>query len=182
MRTFIAIDLPQNVKDHLSGIQEQLKNIPADIKWVTPKNIHLTLKFLGEIDQRKADKICSILDNICKDKSTFVISLSSLGVFPDMHHPRVVWIGLDKGEKELQRLAMDIEDGLNKIHIRKEKRPFSSHITLGRIKSGRIDNLPDKLADVIPEFAADRITFFKSTLTSGGPVYEVIKEAILKAA
>ncbi len=187
MRSFIAIELPKEVRDSLGNLQEKLKTYQADVKWVEPGNIHLTLKFLGEINQEQLSKISLILDSLARDKKNFSIRLASLGAFPKMDYPRVIWTGIDKGEKETQELAREIEEKIEKIGIPKEGRPFSSHITIGRTRSnlGRdklvtgLNNLQGYFQETPHEFRVNKITLFKSTLTPRGPVYEVIKEVSL---
>ncbi len=189
MRTFIAIELPQETKNHLAKLQEQLKTTGADVKWVTPHNIHLTLKFLGETNEKKIDKIKAILKLTAEGKKSFPVSLSSIGTFPNLDFPRIIWLGIDKGTAQIKELVEELEERIAKIGIPKEKRPFSSHITIGRIKSADkkellIEALKNTSAllekSPLPEFPADKITFFKSTLTPKGPIYEILKEVNLR--
>jgi len=190
MRTFIAITLPKEIGDSLSRLQEQLKTSGADVKWVNPQNIHLTLKFLGEIDDKKLDKVNQILDDVIKDKNNFYIRLSSIGAFPKINFPRVIWIGIDKGDMETKQIAKVLEERVAKTGIPSESRPFSSHITLGRVRSSlnrerlvkNLDNLVHNFGEENLEFLVDRITLFKSTLTPKGPIYEVLKEANLRTS
>jgi len=187
MRTFIAIELPKEIKDSLAQLQEELKKTGADVKWVKPENIHLTLKFLGEINNKKLEKITEILWDVAKNKDSFSIRLSSIGTFPVLSSPRVIWVGIDMGGKESEKIAWELEKKIARIGIPKEKRPFSSHITIGRTRStqGR-DNLIQELKNLEgnfrlenSEFLATKITFFKSTLTPTGPIYESLQEANL---
>ena len=188
MRTFIAIELPKEIKDSLLKVQDKLKTSGADVKWVSPKNIHLTLKFLGEIDDKKLGKITQILEEITQDKNPYLLRLSSIGAFPKINFPRVIWVGTDRGDTETKQIANALEENIAKIGIPKEDRPLSCHITLGRVKSslnreGLVENLnnlanyPQKLN---LEFLVTKITLFKSTLTPKDPIYEALKEASLK--
>jgi RNA 2',3'-cyclic 3'-phosphodiesterase len=182
MRAFIAIGLPQEIKDTLARLQAKLKTAGADVKWVEPKNIHLTLKFLGEIDDQAKERICAELPGICAGRKQFTISLFSCGAFPDANSPRVVWAGLEQGDKETKEIARAIEDTLQAIGIPREEREFSSHITLGRTRSSKnrqelARQLNERsLKPLEGKFNAAKITFFKSTLTPRGPVYEVIRD------
>jgi len=188
MRTFIAIELPKEIRDSLANLQDKLKSTGADVKWVEPDNIHLTLKFLGEIDDQKLDKITSILENIAKDKNSFHIFISSIGAFPRISSPRVIWVGIDMGEKETKGIVKALEEKIEKIGIPKEDRPFSSHITIGRTRSALnlqklaegLKTLENDLKIKVAEFDVTKITLFKSTLTPKGPIYEVLKETNLK--
>lgn len=187
MRTFIAIELPQEVKDSLSRLQEQLKTSQADVKWVSPQNIHLTLKFLGEVDESKLEKIGEILETLKADKAPFCMRLSSLGAFPKTNYPRVIWVGIDKGDSETKEIAKFMEEKIARLGIPPEDRPFSSHITIGRVKSGlNREGLVKKLNESVNhfgqadlEFSVTKITLFKSTLTPKGPAYEILKEVSL---
>jgi len=181
MRTFIAIELPQEIKSALSNIQAELKQAHADVKWVKPENIHLTLKFLGEIDETLVEKICAILEGIARQNTPFNLSLSDLGAFPKLNYPRVIWIGVTN-DQPVVKIAEEIEKEAVEIGLPSESRPFSSHITVGRVRSGLnrgalIEKLiflkknfpPSKL-----EFKVHSLTLFKSTLTPSGPIYEII--------
>ena len=188
MRTFIAIELPKEIQDTLADLQEQLKTSGADVKWVQPQNIHLTLKFLGERDDKKVEKIKQTIDEVAKEKKSFFLSLSTLGAFPKVDYPRVIWVGVDKGDNEAKAIALDLEKRIAKIGIPKEERPFSSHITLGRVRSSLnlkqlaqgLKNQENVFTAKNLEFEVSQITLFKSTLTPKGPIYEALKEASLK--
>lgn len=188
MRAFIAIELPAEIKKYLSGLQEKLKATGAEVKWVKPLNIHLTLKFLGEIDQEQFKRICETLDRITKESAGYTISLGSVGAFPKITSPRTIWAGIEKGGQQTQDLAERIEVELVKIGRPKEIRPYSSHITIGRTKSPlnrnrliqELNNLADSPEALPSEFPVTKIILYKSTLTIGGPIYEVLHEANLK--
>ncbi|MDD2927886.1 MAG: RNA 2',3'-cyclic phosphodiesterase [Candidatus Omnitrophica bacterium] len=187
MRTFIAVELPQEVKNKLAGLQELLKQSGADVKWIKPENIHLTLKFLGEIDEDKSAQVIRAIEDTARKSKQFRINLGSLGAFPKIELPRALWAGVDKGNKEITELAKELEEKIEKLGIPREERRFSSHITIGRVKSPLHK---DKLAKVLKEledyfsgknieFTAAKITLFKSTLGPGGPVYAALKEVKL---
>jgi 2'-5' RNA ligase len=184
IRTFIAATLPQEITQQLGLLQEQLKRSTADVKWVQPHNIHVTLKFLGEIDEQKLEEIAAILQDTAKKEACFTASLSCLGAFPRMTSPRVIWVGLDKGKEELSRIAKELEEKINRVGIPPEDRPFASHVTLGRVRSpANLHRLIKTLAEItclpVGEFPVTKITLFKSTLAPTGPAYEVLKEASL---
>jgi len=184
MRTFIAIELPKEIKDSLARLQEQLKLAQADTKWVAPENIHLTLKFLGERDDKKVEKIKQVMDEIATRNKSFQIRISLLGAFPKIDSPRIIWVGIDKGDSETKQIAQELETEIAKVGIPKEDRPFSSHITIGRTRSNlNLKNLVQELKKLEgifeqenQEFNTTKITLFKSTLTPIGPIYERLKE------
>lgn len=187
MRAFIAIGLSQETKERLALLQQKLKPYGDCVKWVEPKNIHLTLKFLGEIDEKKSEKISSIMDEVACVNTVFAARISSIGAFPKIDYPRVIWVGIDKGDKESVRIAEGLEEKIARVGIAKEKRKFSSHITIGRVRpEKKYGKLAEGLKDCIrdfekewPEFEVKNITLFKSTLTPTGPIYEILKEASL---
>jgi len=175
MRTFIALNLSDETKEELSRIQEELKKADAGVKWSKPHNIHITLKFLGEIDEAKASEIKTALDGISEEYKPFDISLFKLGAFPSLNQLRVLWVGIDKGCSEVDRIAESTEKSLEKIGFLREARPFSAHLTLGRVKSGRNKaSLKEKLSSIEVEPKSsriDNITLYQSTLTQKGPIY-----------
>ncbi len=182
MRAFIAIELPREIKDTLARLQAKLKTAGADVKWVEPNNIHLTLKFLGEITEEAKDQVCLALEKISGSKKPFDIVISSMGAFPNPGSPRVIWAAVAAGDPEIKTIAREIETCLEEIGIAKETREFSSHITLGRTRSAKNRQELSKLLEVQAgkkfeyRFPAAKITLFKSTLTPRGPIYETIKE------
>jgi len=175
MRTFIALNLSDETKEELSRIQEEFKKADADVKWNKPHNIHITLKFLGDIDETKVSEIKSVLDSISRESKPFDISLFKLGAFPSLNQVRVLWVGIDKGCSEVDQIAASVENNLEKIGFLKEDRPFSAHLTLGRVKSGRNKAaLKEKLSSIEAQPKSSRIdsiTLYQSTLTPKGPIY-----------
>ena len=186
IRSFIAIPLPQNIKDYLSSLISDFKKTGADVKWVKPENIHLTLKFLGAQEPETLEKIKVILDKIAQDKFAYTMEISLIGVFPKLEFPRVIWVGLSIGDKETKIIAKELDEKINKLGIPKEERAFSSHITIGRVRSSlNREKLTLALKNCVIEegklkFSADKIILYKSTLLPGGPIYEAIHETSLK--
>jgi 2'-5' RNA ligase len=143
---------------------------------------------LGEVDQGKLDKVSGILEDLVKEKEYFYLRIISVGAFPRISSPRVIWVGIDKGDNETKVIAKELEQNLAKIGIPKENRPFSSHITIGRTRSSlNLQNLVEGLnilASVPPkenlEFNVTKIALCKSTLTPKGPIYEILKVVSLK--
>ena len=185
LRTFIAIELDSSLQLSLQKVQNELKSIPADVSWVRPANIHMTLKFLGEISMKKVKAIIEIFPQIFQDLSPFDIALKGLGVFPTIEHPKVIWVDISKGAEEIKNLAMILENALCRLGFPKERRKFTGHVTIGRVKS--LKNL-DLLTQAMPNFmfqepiqqAVSKIVFFKSTLSSQGSIYEPLSAVELK--
>lgn len=188
MRTFIAIELPETIRIRLSALQKKIQDSAAGLKWVNPQNIHLTLKFIGERDEKKVKEIREILKEVAGKNYSYAATISSLGIFPAKNSPRVIWAGIEEGDKETKEIAKELEEKISKIGIPKETRPFSSHITLARVKSAlsresliqELDNLTADLTSQNLSFPVEKIFLFKSTLAPLGSIYEVLEEANLK--
>jgi len=182
MRTFIAIEISDEIRNALAQTQSHLKYSGADVKWVDPGNIHLTLKFLGEITEEKCEKVKAALDEIAKSFGPFEISIKDIGAFPKLEYPRVIWIGLDKGAKESTELAAKVDDALSKLGFAKESRPFAAHLTIGRVRSSKNKEvLKDKITSYeLPVTSYETIIsliLFHSTLTPRGSIYTRLHEA-----
>lgn len=184
MRTFIAIELPERVKSALTELQRELKQCKADIRWVKPDNIHLTLKFLGDTDEKILDSIVEELKAACSGYGRFDLETRGVGVFPDMRAPRVLWIGIS-GNDSLIGLQKSIEDGLAKLGFSPEKRRFSPHLTLGRFKSssgkeGLYDKIEERKDISLGSIEVKSIFLIKSELTPSGAEYTKIAVIDLK--
>lgn len=176
MRSFIAIELSDPIKDELTRIQSRLKYTGADVKWVERGNIHLTMKFLGEVGEDRLQEVTAALDGAAKDSCAFDMTIRDLGVFPRLDFPRVVWAGLDKGAAESGELAKNIDSAMEKLSFERGSRPFSPHITIGRIRSSKNKAalkeglLATKIEKLLVQ-RVDAVILFKSELTSKGPIY-----------
>lgn len=185
VRTFIAIKLTPEIISNISGVQEELKKSVIEVKWVKPENIHLTLKFLGHITPEELEKVKLATRETLKPFAPFEVSVSGLGAFPKIEYPRVIWVGIDKGKKELTKIASRIEENLAKIGFAKEKRGFSPHLTLGRIKSLKggerlIETFTKLKASNLGSMRVTKISIMKSELKPLGPVYTSLEEIDLK--
>lgn len=184
IRSFIAIKIDESLKDKMTEVQSKLSKSCADVKWVERENLHITLKFLGDVSLKKLKEVKSCLNEILPNEKSFKISFSKVGYFPNINNPRVVWIGTENGGEKLISLSKKIEDNFCKIGFKKEDREFKPHLTIGRVKSGYNK---DKLKNGINNFCnlefgemtVDKIYLMKSTLTPKGPIYEVLEEFIL---
>lgn len=189
MRAFIAIEISDAIKDMLGRVITHLKYSGTDVKWVDPGIIHLTLKFLGEITDDKRDDIKSSLDTLAKDVKPFEMTIKDLGAFPAIERPRVIWVGLDKGSLEATDLALRIENSLSEAGFPGSDRPFSPHLTIGRVRSPlNLDKLKDKVSSassIIQSAGAvyhkvSSVILFQSTLTSHGAIHNKLHESTLK--
>ncbi|MFC1621230.1 RNA 2',3'-cyclic phosphodiesterase [Candidatus Omnitrophota bacterium] len=185
IRAFIAVEIDQSSKQKISKLISFFKQANADVKWVNENQMHLTLKFLGNIKETRVQEISDTLESIANDTSVFNIHLSKIGAFPNIHKPRVIWIGIDKGAENLKNLAAQIENKLEKTDFTKEKREYKAHLTLGRVKSLKNISRLTKLISKTnfkseSEIQIQKLTLFQSTLTSKGAIYTPLKELALK--
>jgi len=192
IRTFIAIELPETVISHIRTVQDGIKSCKINAGWVSPSNIHLTLKFLGNISRGDTEKIACAMNEAVKEffltQENQHISLSAkgIGVFPNIKKARVIWIGLRGDTFQLIGFQKSLDNHLEKSGFPKEERPFKAHLTLARIKD-KID--PEKLAEAMKRFGeaesdtfvADKIILFKSDLKPGGAVYTKLAETVISA-
>ena len=177
IRAFIAIELSDQIKETIRNFQDQLKPLGCDVSWVKPENVHLTLKFLGDVKTKMLPPVMETLANSCRDLRFFDTTLTQPGVFPDLRHPRVVWIGLDDDSGTLTRLAESLETAFGNIGFKKERRNFQAHITIGRIRT--LKNI-EQLCEAIKKLSVPpgvkqsvgQIILFKSILTPQGSIYE----------
>ncbi|MBA7673993.1 RNA 2',3'-cyclic phosphodiesterase [subsurface metagenome] len=178
IRTFIAINLNPEIREHLASLQNNL-NIPeSKIKWVEKNNLHLTMKFLGYISLEQTELIKSELKEIASRYSPFIIRLSSnIGVFPTYKMPRIIWVGIKEGISELKELYNSIENKLSNKGFPREDKDFSGHITIGRVKFIRDKtNFIQILKRIeVNNFTQEvgSIDLMKSKLTPSGPIYDI---------
>lgn len=191
MRTFISVELPEAVRKKVAELIDGLKDTGAAVKWVEAGNLHITLKFLGWVEDRDLDNLTALTAQAVSGKGSFRARFKGVGTFPDGKDPRVVWVGTAEGGDGLCELAKSLEETLSKAGFRKEKREFRSHITVGRVKEKvprqardkGVDRLKTKIQSYVNaefgETLVDRVHIMKSTLTPKGPVYEKVKEVML---
>lgn len=181
MRAFIAVDLPQILREEIASFQAELKQSGADVKWVAAGNLHLTLKFLGEIDENQRTAISNELLAVRKNQKPFEIHLEGIGAFPKTTSPRVLWIGVSQGKEQLEELAKRVEEVCVKLGFQPEERPLSAHLTIGRVRSN------NQLAPLIKQLQVaefrgttpapiEKLILFQSTLSSQGPTYTPLAE------
>ncbi len=189
IRSFIAIELSGALKQALASLQDRLKEgSRTPVRWVAPNSIHLTLKFLGNIDASAAGDIIRVMEEAASGVPPFQIELSGLGVFPNPRRVQVVWVGMTGEVERLDRLQRNIEAGLKPLGFAAESRPFRPHLTLGRVRDqagpeeredlGRL--ITNMTFDSGSKLAVQSVNLMKSQLTREGPVYSRIGAVELK--
>ena len=178
IRLFVALLFPEQIKARLGELIDDLKPRSRGIKWVEPKDIHLTLKFIGEVPQKKVGPITEILETVLAGRRQFEGRLVGAGGFPNLRNPRVLWVGLE-GAAPAVEIARELDQRLVPAGIKAEKRALSPHLTLGRVKKpGDFSDLAAHIQGLKFDAGAvilDRVALVKSTLTPSGPIYEIVK-------
>jgi len=185
MRTFIAIDLSPEIKARLAALVERLAGLSRDIKWVRQDSMHLTLKFLGEVDDLRAARVEDLLQTIAPKYHPIPMTLKGTGTFPPgSKSPRVLWVGAE-ADPLLAAFQEEVEEGCEKLGFVREGRPFRPHLTLGRIKSQSalgpvLREFEQSRDESFGEMLVERLTFFQSRLRPGGAEYSILREFPLK--
>jgi 2'-5' RNA ligase len=180
MRTFLALELPGNIKEYLSTVAKTMSQRISDVKWVKEEGLHVTFKFFGEIEDKKAQEIGEALQGIGKQYAAIPVRLKEINAFPNLMRPRVIVVTFQEGVDNVKAIFHDIESRLLTANIDREKRGFSPHITLGRVKN----SLPLLKRDIMPleekSFLLYNLVLYQSTLTREGAVYTPLKEIKLE--
>jgi RNA 2',3'-cyclic 3'-phosphodiesterase len=180
MRVFIAVDLPQDLRKTLTDVERELEPLTDTARWVAPESIHITLKFIGEIPEKRIQDIDAALTGLTW--KAFTVTVRGVGFFPGNRSPRVLWAGMEA--PTMQNLTEELDSRLERLGFEKEKRAFRPHITLARARDSRIDSSLVTAASKYLEhdfgsFTVDRVFLFKSILKPTGAVYERLKEYLL---
>jgi RNA 2',3'-cyclic 3'-phosphodiesterase len=181
MRVFIAIDLPNDIRTQLKDVQRVLRPLTTAARWVAPESIHITLKFLGEVPDKRVGQIDASLAGLTWKR--FTIAVHGVGFFPGARSPRVFWAGMDA--PTMQELTEELDARMEPLGFEREKRTFRPHITLARAKASRLDAALVTASATFAErnfgsFTADRINLVQSTLKQTGAVHSTIKEYSLE--
>lgn len=176
IRTFIAFKLPGKIVLSIRNVQERLKSFGLKIRWVKPENIHLTLKFLGDIRRSDTEKVGEAMSETAEQYEPISLTAKGIGAFPGIRRPRIIWVGISGQLNTLLELQKTLDDNLETMGFPKEKRPFKGHLTLGRVKGGiEPKRFHTALRDVggfeSESFVADTIILYKSELKPAGAVY-----------
>lgn len=181
IRSFLAFDLPADIKEMVAHTAESMKRFDVGVRWVKGNNIHLTVVFLGNVFLDQLGVIEDLVGRVCETFAPFALSLKGCGVFPNQRRPNVLWIGLDGDVYRMSTFRDELQDVLSPLGIKKEKRKFSPHLTLGRFRRGVIpgtdlENLLSKHTDLKSlECVLSELSLFRSELKPTGPIYSVLK-------
>lgn len=180
IRSFIAIELPEEAKKGLARLRKELeRDEHRFVKWVDPGGIHLTLKFLGNVPSKRVAEITEAIEEAAQGISPFHLEISGLGAFPSLRQARVFWVGIGGDVDKLSRLQQNIDSALTPLGFAKEERPFTPHLTLARIREGASPGERKEFGELVAStFFADKyqvavnaISLMKSQLTPAGAIY-----------
>jgi 2'-5' RNA ligase len=184
MRAFLAIELDDYLKNKINDTQDILrKNKNAKIKYVENENLHLTLKFFGDINKRKQKQISKIINNTIENYEPYTLKLAKVGTFPNNNRPRVIWVGARDKNKNTIKLSKELDESFNKIGFKKEH-DYVPHITIGRVKkvsdNTELTKTLKKLKNnYYGKLEVNKICLKSSQLTPNGPIYNTEEEYIL---
>lgn len=184
MRIFVGIQLTEAIRESIVGELQPFKKIANSIRWTKSRNIHLTLKFIGEASAAKTESVTAALQAATIPAGPFALTIRGFGKFPAGDDLHIFWAGVEDSPR-LQELFVGIEAALAPLGIAREIHPFSPHITLGRNKARFnfkpiFDLLAARQDQVLAEFPVTSFQLFSSQLTPGGPLYTIIKEIPLE--
>jgi 2'-5' RNA ligase len=191
IRAFIALAISATAKSALADVMQRLAvQAPAGVRWVDPARMHLTLKFLGNVEPGLVDGIIDAIAGAAAGASPFSIHLSGLGMFPNERRPRILWAGVQGGLDALHQLREQIEESMSGLGFPRERRPFSPHLTLGRVRepvySGSIRRISAAVTSISLEptepWPVDSVHLVRSTLTPGGARYSALASVPLGSA
>jgi RNA 2',3'-cyclic 3'-phosphodiesterase len=187
IRSFLAFELPPEIKDQVRRISEDLKKSKLDVRWVKPDNIHLTVVFLGDVHEGDISAISREVEQVCFGFHPFDFSLKGLGLFPDRRRPRILWAGYEGDVERVSSLRDVLHERLVPVEIKEEKRQFKPHLTLGRFRNpggvdAKLDEILAKHEDLSsPTFQVSDLILFKSELKPQGPEYTKLGSWALSA-
>jgi len=183
IRTFIAIELPARLKQETDKLIVKLKSENSEIRWVRAANLHFTLRFLGDIEQDQVPLLADRIKANLAELKPIPLKLSGLGCFPNMRRPRVIWLGGDGDLENLKKLAFQVESACRDCGFGKADKPFSAHLTIGRIKNPHgLESFIDHISKIkfeSDEFEVGDVVIFKSDLSPRGPTYTALAKLSL---
>ena len=174
-RSFIALEIPEKIRHNVMEFQNRLKSIHDDIKWVRAENLHLTLKFLGNVEKNRINDLTALIHKALQEFEPFEVALGGSGVFPNRHRPNVLWIGFLRGKEHLRTMASVLNESLIKMGFEEERRKYHPHITLGRVRSRqkivKTIELMESLSFLEQSFLVQELVLMKSDLRPSGAEY-----------
>ena len=183
LRLFVAVTLPAEAREAIARLIHALRAADlTGVRLVDPDGVHLTLKFLGNVDRSRVSVLTDALDAVGEGAAPFALQLSGVGVFPNPRSPRVLWAGVSGDTESLTALARRIDEACSTLGFSRERRPFSPHLTLARVRESASAHERQHSATIIKDiglaptqpFSVQAFHLVRSTLTPSGPIYETV--------
>jgi len=187
MRAFLAVEIPQEIREKIKNIIEEFKRITNrnninKVKWVKPENIHITIYFFGELNEKDVLYTIKELSSIEDIISPFEVSIKGISAFPRPEYPKVIWCGIEDKSDSLKKANHFVKDLINnnRLNVEIDNKEYSPHLTIGRVKSKYSKSLVEKINSLekasFGKFIVNELILFSSTLTKSGPIYKEIKK------
>jgi 2'-5' RNA ligase len=178
IRTFVAVDISEEVRRGLAALISQLEPLASGIRWVRPESLHITLKFLGEVEETRLSELREALDLAVRGISAFDYALTGPGCFPSWRRPRVLWVGVHNADHQLFRLQKQVEEAFQQLGFDPEDREFTAHLTVARVKSpggaaAVLERFRKAAIQVAPVHVSE-VRLMQSHLRPDGAVYSVL--------
>lgn len=184
LRAFVAVELPEALLQALAAVQTELVRCGLHARWTPPQNLHLTLRFLGDISAERVQIVAAALNTAAAENETFSLAAEGLGVFPGIRRPRVLWAGLTGATAALVRLQRGLDDRLQAAGFPREARDFHGHLTLGRFSQAPTGGVGDVVSAYASQhfggFEVRELVLFQSDLRPRGAVYTALARAALR--
>ena len=178
MRAFVAVFPPPEVRETLAGAPRELP-VAGEVRWIRPENLHLTMKFLGEVPEDDLLHIAEVLDPLRSRHEPFEARLSGFGGFPSARRARILWAGIGEGSEPLRALARDVETSLEPLGFEREDRAYVPHLTLGRARGRPVALEAVEITSPIPGFLVRSVELVESVLGGGGAAYSTLATCLL---
>lgn len=180
MRLFVAANLTGMIKEALAEVQRALRSKGGDVSWVKPENLHITLKFLGEVEEGRLEAVKEVTASSIAAVGPVLLSFAGLGTFPHLRSPRVIWVGMREGAEGLLTLQANLEEGFHGIGFPRENKPFTAHLTLGRVRSPRglqplVEEVKTWQRGTLGEMVLKQVDLMRSQLHPGGSIYTILE-------
>lgn len=181
LRIFVAVEINEEIRKGLSGVITRLKATGADVKWVAPENIHITLKFIGYIEDTQAAAVSELIRKAVASINSFTVDIKHLGAFPNTKRPRVIFVVAHEKGNNLATIYSRLDDSLTELGIEKEGREFTAHLTVGRVKSSKnlkalAEAMDSLMESSFGQQAVESVVLMQSDLKPTGPVYKKLEE------
>jgi RNA 2',3'-cyclic 3'-phosphodiesterase len=179
-RLFTALEVSDEARDRVLDLVERLRPAAANFKWEKRENLHITLKFLGDVASEQVDAVCRSVTEAAAGREPFEFELFGAGAFPDLKRPSILWLGVREGGDQIEKLFRAIQRGTTALGFPREDRKFSPHLTFGRLK--RTARPPRELGELVKQYddfsagksLAREVVLFESQLAPGGSIYRVL--------